>query len=345
MIARTIVIGITSLLLAASAVRVILGFALADRLEIFAGARTAAAAPQVDTVFIGSSHIEYGINPDVFDRRMAAHGMKNRSFNIGGAGLSILESPQHIKKLFELKPCCVKHVFVEPDMAGLLVVREPSTMRAVEFFSAANAYDAISFMESPAGRAAAIPRSIYVGNIAAAMGRHYLNIGLIHADPETDDRWLTGIRGYPASDPYVLKTLYLTEEGRASYMAMLSNMGGRIDQPRLVSSKQVAMVLGLASYLRSKGANLILLLPPQTSFPEFQGAIAAHLRDHCKDRGPALFNFSNPRTYPVLFDSLNRADMDHLNMPGAAIFSTMVADRFAAALADGSLAQEPCRSF
>jgi hypothetical protein len=342
---RAIALGLASFFLAAAAVRFILGFALADRLDAFARVEMVAADPRADVVFIGTRHVKWGINPDAFDHRMAALGTEVRSYNIGESGLSLLESPEHIRKLFDLRPCCIKYVFVEPDCVGVYIVREPNTLRAIEFFSAANAYGAVKFMNSPSAELPpAMPPTTYVSNIVSAAGRHYSNLGLARTNPDVGENSVAGVRGYDIDRPYVLGTYAPTEQQREQYKLRLDYMAERPDAPQLVSDYQVSIVLSLASYVSSKGAHLILLIPPQPTFSEYEKAIVAKVRLLCNESGPALLDFGNPKTYPALFDPLNRADEDHLNLLGANIFSALVADRFAAGLGDGSIAREPCRS-
>ena len=43
----------------------------------------------------------------------------------------------------------------------------------------------------------------------------------------------------------------------------------------------------------------------------------------------AVSNFSDPEKYPLLYEEKVRLDTDHLNTPGAVIFTRLVAERFA----------------
>ncbi|MHC4384587.1 MAG: hypothetical protein ACYS0J_17355, partial [Planctomycetota bacterium] len=42
---------------------------------------------EYDTIFLGSSHVYRGIDPEAFDRETAALGFPTRSFNFGAAGM------------------------------------------------------------------------------------------------------------------------------------------------------------------------------------------------------------------------------------------------------------------
>ncbi|MBV9633833.1 MAG: hypothetical protein JOZ40_04315, partial [Methylobacteriaceae bacterium] len=64
---------------------------LDDRNPLIVQAQVASAFKSTNLLFLGTSRVEQGINPDEFDRAMAARGHQIHSFNLGLAGASLIE--------------------------------------------------------------------------------------------------------------------------------------------------------------------------------------------------------------------------------------------------------------
>jgi hypothetical protein len=71
------------------------------------------------------------------------------------------------------------------------------------------------------------------------------------------------------------------------------------------------------------------------SHVDYFGSFVVKFRQRCGDR-PPLFDYDDPAKYPELFAIENRTDVDHLNVPGAILFSKMLADRIAAQINRGA---------
>ena len=74
------------------------------------------------------------------------------------------------------------------------------------------------------------------------------------------------------------------------------------------------------------GATPVLVIPPRTGATRFEPP--PDIRQSC-----IHLDFSDPGKYPELFAIENRLDGEHLNAAGALVFSRLVAEHFAAALA------------
>jgi hypothetical protein len=112
----------------------------------------------------------------------------------------------------------------------------------------------------------------------------------------------------------------------------------------VITNYQFDLVISLASFVRSKGAELILLRTPMTGYYGVEGVFLAKHQAWC-NQVPLLLDFGIPGEYPALFDPRNRFDADHLNQDGAAIFTRGLAGRFASLLDAGALplGQPLCR--
>src|SRR5258708_22095255 len=78
--------------------------------------------PSANTVFFGSSRVESGVIPDVFDQAMHEFGFVGiHSYNVAQPDKLIVESFADAEVLLDLRPRDIKFVFFEPNLLGRLV--------------------------------------------------------------------------------------------------------------------------------------------------------------------------------------------------------------------------------
>jgi len=312
-----------------------------DKTALLVKVKPATADPETNVVFLGTSRIERGIIPQVFDEMTRNFGMDGlHSYNAAQGGESILEGISDSEELFRVKKTGIKFVFIEPDLVSRLIIVESNTERAIEFFTLAHAVRAIEFMDFPVrSPPPAIPTIIYLGHIAGASLQHYFNIGWMRVEPEPPNLSISASsRGFPDLDPKMHQSMFTDDR----YLEMARVIGTEPPQPGLISDLQFDLILSLASYVQSHGAVPILVRPPQLSHWEFADAVAAKFSQRCQGKGPLFLNFSSAAEYGELYDPRNRMDEDHLNLAGARIFTTLVAQKLATAMRDGSLAKPLC---
>ena len=318
-----------------------------QRHVLWAKVRPVVAESGADFLFIGTSRVELGVNPLVFDQEMNLHGLATRSYNMASAGESIVEIRSVLDRFFSDRPCCVKYVAMEADLAAFGLVHAPSSIRAIDFFDLQNAIDFfkyylnIQFQSDPV-----LSTAQYTENILEAALLHYSNLGLanflIDADRYTmyDDLYDADnrLRGFRTYDTSLTDEFAHDAGARARYLEALSYMDPKIDDSLvnqdLVSDYQIHLVSEMASLVRSHHANLILLRLPQVAYWNLSEAFINKLRSSCNALPPIL-DFGYPPENPILFDAANRFDEDHLNQRGATIFSKLLADRVAAVVAGG----------
>jgi hypothetical protein len=73
---------------------------------------------EYDTIFLGSSRMEYGVDPVLFDRRMAELGKPCRSFNLAFSGLRQHDIDVTVRWLVDHKPPSLRRVVIELHSFG-----------------------------------------------------------------------------------------------------------------------------------------------------------------------------------------------------------------------------------
>lgn len=296
--------------------------------------------PRNDVVFIGTSHYQYGLSPPIFDQAMKDKGFAVHSFDVGIVSLSFVELDASLRQSIADHPCCAKYIFIEPEPAIWGVSRQPNSIRAINFYSLANAYGSLSYIERqwvPPPPVLSLWQHLTQGVGVAAL-RHYTNAGLfqivqdLHAFQGHDTRGyydrVDNLNDAVQRDPALRRRLDDTVAGL--------NRLTRAPPDDYVSPYEFDRYLSLLAYLRSKGKQVILLKPPHAQSIAHNTALIAMFRARCPD-GPPLWDFSVPERYPQFYDPANHFDVDHLNHAGATLLTQAAAEKFAALLGQGGL--------
>ncbi len=315
-----------------------------DDYTVWAGAKDVAANSETNLVFIGSSHIHLGINPAVFDAEMAQRGHFSRSYNLANDGESIVEIRHSLERLFDAVPCCIKFVIAEVDFGTFGPMGATQSIRGRTFFNVSNAirylkyYGNSSFQPLPTMTNSKSQLKIFAG-----VATHYTNAGVFkfwleqfrHHSPK-NNRAKPPLRGFNPTTLTFAANLK-DDAARARYrdgLAVMSDWAATPEQiaaTDVISPYQFALTTSLAAYVRSKGAELVLVRPPMVGYFGVEALFIAKQKAWCPN-APLILDFGIPKEYPELFDPDNRYDADHLNQDGAEIFSRLLADRFASLL-------------
>ncbi|MBV9220539.1 MAG: hypothetical protein JOY94_14075 [Methylobacteriaceae bacterium] len=336
---------------------------LDDRNPLIVQAQVASAFKSTNLLFLGTSRVEQGINPDEFDRAMAARGHQIHSFNLGLAGASLIEVMILTRNYLEANPCCVRYVVLEPDFAQLSVIEQPNSARAIEFFDLSNSIELMRYMNL-FGIRAGIPLTpkYYFRGLAISLLRHYSNLGLAHLllDPsQLNYRLWPSTRGYSGYDRSFADRLASDEKAERAYdhtLARLSRLsdvreGGFSAADRsdpvtaaalrgLVGANHLKLLASFMDFIRSRGASVIILRMPMTAHWNFETSFVARYRSGCAD-GPPLLDFGDPKEAATFFAPENRTDADHLNIRGATLFSRILAERIDDLLNSGAASIRP----
>lgn len=69
-----------------------------------------------NTIIVGPSHLDFGMNPEVFDKVLGDLGHDVRSFNLSVEALSIPEREFVIKEAFDTAPTQIKFAVIECEL-------------------------------------------------------------------------------------------------------------------------------------------------------------------------------------------------------------------------------------
>lgn len=305
----------------------------------------AAANPTTNLVFFGTSRVEEGFIPNVFDEVMTEAAIGDfHSFNAGRPGEFFTEAAADAETLFKLKRQGIKFVFIESDYLNGVFDSDfqMNTLRSINYYTVSHAYFAVemlgfpaNLLDPPADFAGRLGRIV---RIVKATLRHYFSIGLAWADPEAPDAGFSKTsRGFHDLNPGQHRQLTPPENYRA-YLKLLATTPPRLD---LFSDRQFDLLLSVAADIKTHGAVPIMIGMPQGD-TTFTAALIAKHAQRCPGKSPLYFDFTSPAQYPALWDPQNRQDLDHLNTSGAEIFSRLIADRLVMAIKDESISRPPC---
>jgi hypothetical protein len=321
-----------------------LWLSVADRDAISTSLQRALNERDNTVLFIGTSRIKYGLDPVRFDEAMKAKGISTKSYMFGVPALSFVEMEYLLTSYFEKRPCCVKYVFVEPDLGSDGTLRSPNSIRSILFFDFPNAINAFTYaleQQEAAPQQLKAPFSLetkltFFKQILGPLFRHYTNAGLFQA--LTDDNQIN-FRTEPNLGEYIeqgkpqarLSDIIESDTAkRQQYYEALKELSEPYS-PSHVSDMQFARFMRLMNYIESKGAEPIVLRPAQFIFAPISASVVARIRAACSDTFPVL-DFGRPADNEELFEPRNRYDYDHIHLLTIERFTLMVADRFAATL-------------
>jgi hypothetical protein len=303
---------------------------LEDKLRHFA-----VHGDEYDVIFVGSSRIERGVVPPVFDAELAARGRPLRSFNFGVAGMEAHEANALMRRMLASEPARLRWVVVELEGWDPVLENENRfKRRAVFWHDAAETWSALrstAALEAPLAARADLA-STHLLHFAArllALGRGPDAVrSLARTAGQTSpdlERW-QGFKPYTESsyryNPLRKHFLDHPDDYREAIRRLEDGAGVA------ASPADVAAVRAQVAMIRRVGRRSVHLVPPS---PRAVPRLAEHV--------PALLAFNRPRDYGELFAVDQRFDHEHLTQEGAERFTRLLAARFAAEVLD----EEPDR--
>ena len=294
-----------------------------------------------DTIFLGSSRIEMQIVPAVFNRRTAELGHPLTAFN---AGVSAMTPPEDAYFFDQLARCPhprLRWVFIEllpvalkPDRTrrqGGRLAYWHDWERSVILWQCF----AAEFRRTSAALGQKKQRAkswaARLAQYGEPVGQYLDHVRLFLQRAVNLGAGVPFATGAPAAaatveDGWVKSPGVLAGAGLADYERSTVE---RLQTPQIAKPGNPAGAEALRRLLEKiarAGAAPVLLIPPTTGPSRFEPP--AEIRQSC-----IVLDFSDPREYPELFARENRLDGEHLSAAGAPVFTRLVAERFAAALA------------
>jgi hypothetical protein len=302
--------------------------------------------PPYDTLFFGTSQINYHVNVSLFDTINASAGCPTHSWNLGAGGQDIVTIKDILRTIFaKHQSATIRTVFVEPAYMDLLTIFliDPAAnkyelylnSRVIEMTHLSNLFLRFKLITGPQRQAAEIryPQIAWgLVQLAAIRLTHagYLNTRFLRTDPN--------ICEYDCADPD--DALFFPEKGYRQLKGYAPNFDPRyyenlrqwaalptrpfddfVPAPAMLDAIGDVMKLS-----REHGATPIILAPPQGSFLTFlRGAVREY---HRRGPGTIILNYGDPMAYPALYADDVRWDNDHLNEQGAQRFTELLSQDF-----------------
>lgn len=289
-----------------------------------------------DTLFLGSSRFNYGIDPRLFDARMAELGLPSKSFNLALSGHRQHDVGAVVTCLLANKPAGLRRVVIELHSFAQLV-------RAGDWMS-----DQELEMHM-AGEFVPRCRSILLGNSPWSdkllqfrfVVAHSLTNGLrIGQATRILGDWLARSRGeslpatYPPRDrgwasievldlPHVLADHERFVTGKVDCAAYLAQMVADVCPPFLKGGFNLRSIRAQAEALRAHGIEPIYVVMPSFSMSHYgRDGVGEFARE------ARVLELDRPERHRPLYDPSLYYDASHFSTAGAAVFSSYLAELF-----------------
>ena len=301
-------------------------------------------ANDYDTLFIGTSRINFQVIPSQFDQLTRAAGLPTRTFNAGVAGMRPPEDTYFFDLLLDAKPKHLRWVFIE-----LMSIRPRfneelrGTMRAQYWHDLPRLWlmwKRITYLKP--GRK---PRTLekvwdelreplaefpeHLGLFFHEMtnlGRgDFLAAQLLH--PRID--WRDTLTDYLGPDLAGWRATGRGEEMPPDIRAKFEKeRAERLVAPAAHDLAEPVSQQALETMIRKVerlGATPVLIVPPMTGKKTF------YPRPERVEK-TIILDFNDPKRFPELYENRHRLDWDHLNTAGAEVFTKLLAEHWVAAV-------------
>jgi hypothetical protein len=290
-----------------------------------------------DVLFAGSSNIQRGIIPAVFDRRMSERGYPVRSFNLAAAGMHSFEVDFVLREALAFEPVKLRYVFQEllySDM-GELVGENAFTDRVIFWHTPARTLDVLETLRRwPASAGERLRLATLhlhhaawrFANLGQGERGMRVHLGEAEHDPTLRARIAeTGGLDWLGRPPTASETRarlnFLSRrsewEQRVGTIERGNAAAGRVDRFNLEAHAD------RLARLHSHGVEPIFAIAPLPI-----GTPMLHRLDEAGELGRVLA-YNRPSRFPELYAFEHRFDWTHLNREGAALWSRLLADDLA----------------
>ena len=245
--------------------------------------------------------------------------------------------------------CCVKYFVMSPCFECLMAAAQTDSQRSISFFDWWHGlvfFDYLlhyDMMPPDVG----FTRPQLLGHIVAAVFQHhqprtrselFRHFALLCQRTQIDGGKLdeSGPRGFSPSHHHMSEaetrkyasSLMAYRRDRKPLLLALDKRPLPDFVPDYVSDKMFDVFLEQVRFLRSKGIQVLVAIPPNTWAYTFQAALVTKLRERCGNDIPFV-DFGDIDKWRELFlPPDTRVNTAHLSLKGAAIWSKAIADEF-----------------
>jgi len=296
-----------------------------------------------DAVFIGSSRVQRGVQPQVIDERLSSPGRRFRSFNLGVPGMDGFEADRVLREVLASDPERLRLVVLEVPqwrVPGLAPSRH--TERYVEWHDLPATCAVLgSIWRQPFPLAAKLTRTwehlraflLRASNYATAA-----RFGAVRAPAvERLVAGLAAVRGYLPLHEDLGGRL---ADRRRRFLAAPAEYRGKVARLRRLAGRGTLASAEVdrrydrralarqVERVRASGARAVYLAPPLLT------PAADYARMAREGLIPHLIDLRDPREFAELFDPRNRFDREHMNQDGARLMSAIIAEQLAPMIDD-----------
>jgi len=288
----------------------------------------AAHKDEFDTIFVGSSHIYFGVSPAVFDEVLAQSGVPSRTFNFGASGMYPPEKFYVLDQILALKPRNLKRVFLEIDDVQLTWLPDKQTsQRVVYWHDRKNTWIIIRKLLNLDVREP-LPRKLRMlrkarHTIALHLMLWARNFGNLGRALDVAESFFGGNQMLeklgPKLDGYFPVDEEISREKELAYEKELAREQAAKAENVALDPYAEQAYRRYAREIRRAGATPIFLVAP--IFPQLPSQFS----------GPPpglLLAYNKPALYPDFYRSAARIDAHHLNPAGAERFTRRIAEDF-----------------
>ncbi len=303
-----------------------------------------AHANDYDTLFVGSSRINYQVIPAMFDKLAQAAGLPTKSYNAGVAGMRPPEDSYFLDQLLAARPQRLRWVFIEIlSVRPKLNAEVRGTMRAQYWHDVARFWLTLKRIVylRPTEKRRTIERiwrelrepleelpehfGLFVREMSNLGRGDFLASQLLHERAD----WRPTLPHYLGAD-----LAGWTKTGRGE--DMLPENRAKFEEERaerladpavhdLADSVSQEALEAMIAKVERLGATPVLIVAPVTAkkvfFPQPE-----------RVKKTIVLDFNDPVRFPELYENRHRIDTDHLNAAGAEAFTRLLAEQWTAAI-------------
>ncbi len=289
-----------------------------------------------DTLFIGKSHVFRSFIPNVIDERLEQQGIRMRSFNLGGPGMSAPEIDHVLRTVLEIEGLHLKYVFIETPDWHDFANEDLETNRALNWHTPRQTWRAVrdvSVTTSTWGERSRLAwphlKLLWMRATAYGQGEHFVVNRLVAAEQPLSAEAVARDRGYQGLDdlgtPEMIRRREAFVRNRSKYRQRVDGIISGNQQPCDLEHYDFEALTEQIDLIKAAGARPIYIAPP-SMFPDAQAQELSR-QGHLPD----LMVFNDPVQYPDLYRFSRRFD-GHLNQQGAMEFSQLFADHLLSGL-------------
>lgn len=294
------------------------------------------AGEDYDTLFLGSSRFNFGLDPRIFDARMAELGVASKSFNLALGGHRQHDIGAVVTWLLANKPAGLRRVVIELHSFAQ-VVRAGDWMSNQEL----EMHMASEFVPRC--------RSILLGTwpwtdkflqFRFVFAHSLTNVLRIGQATRILGDWLARVRGEPLPATYPpqdrgwapIEGLNLPSDrgargqflsGQADCGAYLAQMVQDVCPPWLKGGFNLRSIRSQAEALRAAGVEPVYVVMPTFNMSHYgRDGVTEFARD------ARVLELDRPELHRPLYDPSLYFDASHLSTAGTAVFSSYLADLF-----------------